>query len=132
MNMRRLAELPLFAGLEDTKVLNAVASAAIETSVEEGRVIVREGDYSEDLTIIDEGTARVEHDGQPLAELGPGDVFGEAGLLGKELRNATITATSDMRLIRLSSFDVNRLRGQSPELVKRIEELALSRSASGE
>ena len=129
MNMRRLAELPLFEGLENRKVLDAVAAAATESSVEEGRVIVREGDYSEDLTIIDEGTARVEHNGETVAELGPGDVFGEAGLLGKELRNATVTATSDMRLIRLSSFDVNRLRSQHPELVKRIEELALSRSA---
>ena len=129
MNMRRLAELPLFSGLEDRKALDAVASTAIETSVEEGRVIVREGDYSEDLTIIDEGTARVEHDGQTVAELGPGDVFGEAGLLGKAMRNATVTATSDMRLIRLSSFDVNRLRSAHPQLVKRIEELAVSRSA---
>jgi CRP/FNR family transcriptional regulator, cyclic AMP receptor protein len=128
MNMRRLAELPLFHGLENPKVLDAVASTATETSVEEGRVIVREGDYSEDLTIIDEGTARVEHEGETVAELGPGDVFGEAGLLGKGLRNATVTATSDMRLIRLSSFDVNRLRSQHPDLVKRIEELASSRA----
>jgi CRP/FNR family cyclic AMP-dependent transcriptional regulator len=128
MNMRRLAELPLFSGLEDQKALDAVASAAIETSVEEGRVLVREGDYSEDLTIIDEGTARVEHDGTLVAEIGPGEVFGEAGLLGKEQRNATVTATSDMRLIRLNSFDVNRLRSQHPELVKRIEELATSRA----
>ena len=123
MNMRRLAELPLFSGLEQ-KALDAVAAAAVETSVEEGRVVVREGDYAEDLTIIDEGTARVEHAGQVVAELGPGDVFGEVGLLGKDLRNATVTATSDMRLIRLNSFDVNRLRSGHPELVRRIEELA--------
>jgi CRP/FNR family transcriptional regulator, cyclic AMP receptor protein len=128
MNMRRLAELPLFQGLDDS-ALKAVAATAIETSVEEGRVIVREGDYSEDLTIIDEGTARVEHEGELLAELGPGDVFGEAGLLGKGLRNATVTAISDMRLIRLSSFDINRLRSQHREIVQRLEELAGSRSA---
>jgi CRP/FNR family transcriptional regulator, cyclic AMP receptor protein len=128
MNMRRLAELPLFQGLNDS-ALKAVAAAVIETSVEEGRVIVREGDYSEDVTIIDEGTARVEHEGELLAELGPGDVFGEAGLLGKDLRNATVTAASDMRLIRLSSFDINRLRSQHREIVQRLEELAGSRSA---
>jgi CRP/FNR family transcriptional regulator, cyclic AMP receptor protein len=130
MNMRRLAELPLFTGLDES-ALRAVAAAAVETSVEEGRVVVREGDYSEDLTIIDEGTARVEHEGALVAELGPGDIFGEAGVLGKELRNATVTAATDMRLIRLNSFDVNRLRGAHPELVHRIEELAASRSPSG-
>ena len=127
MNMRRLAELPLFSGLDEA-ALRAVAAAAVETSVEEGRVVVREGDYSEDLTIIDEGTARVEHDGALVAELGPGDIFGEAGVLGKGLRNATVTASSDMRLIRLNSFDVNRLRAGHPDLVHRIEELASSRA----
>ena len=130
MNMRRLAELPLFQGLDNPKVLDAVAAAAVETSVEEGRVIVREGDYSEDLTIIDEGTARVEHAGETVADLGPGDVFGEAGLLGKEMRNATVTATSDMRLIRLNSFDINRLRSAHPEIVQRLRDLAASRSGA--
>ena len=128
MNMRRLAELPLFSGM-DQRALDAVAATAVETSVEEGRVLVREGDYAQDLTIIDEGTARVESDGSSLAELGPGDVFGEVGLLAKDLRNATVTATSDMRLIKLTSFDVNRLRGNFPELVQRIEQLAASRGS---
>ena len=50
MNMRRLAELPLFQGL-DEDALRAVASAVTEESVEPGRVLVREGDFSQDLTI---------------------------------------------------------------------------------
>ena len=68
MNMRRLAELPLFQGL-DEDALRAVASAVTEESVEAGRILVREGDFSQDLTIIDEGSARVEHAGQELATL---------------------------------------------------------------
>ena len=71
MNMRRLAELPLFEGL-DENALRQIGAAVSEESVEAGRVLVREGDYSQDLTIIDEGTARVERDGQELAQLGPG------------------------------------------------------------
>ena len=94
MNMRRLAELSLFQGLDDD-ALRAVAAAVTEESVEAGRVLVREGDFSQDLTIIDEGSARVEHDGQELAQLGPGDVYGEAGLMNKEQRNATVVAVSD-------------------------------------
>ncbi len=90
MNMRRLAELPLFDGLDDN-ALRQIGAAVSEESVEEGRVLVREGDYSQDLTIIDEGTARVERDGQELAQLGPGSTFGEQGLLQKSMRNATVT-----------------------------------------
>ena len=126
MNMRRLGELPLFAGL-DRKVLDSVASTAVETSVEEGRVLVRQGDFAQDLTIIDEGEARVEIDGNAITTLGPGDVYGEAGLLAKEMRNATVIAQTDMRLITLNVFDVNRLRRAHPELVERLTQLAASR-----
>ena len=127
MNMRRLAELPLFEGL-DQKALETVAHSVKEQSVEEGRLLVREGDFSQDLTIIDEGSARVEHNGEVVAELGPGDVFGEAGLLGKELRNATVTAATDMRLILLDSFDVNRLKSDIPDIKDRLAKVAASRS----
>ena len=127
MNMRRLGELPLFEGL-DEEALRAVAAAVVEESVEEGRVIVREGDFSQDLTIIDEGTASVVHDGQELTQLGPGEMFGEMGLLRKEQRNATVRAATDMRLIHLTKFDLNRLRGPAPQILERINEIVESRS----
>ena len=128
MNMRRLAELPLFAGLDDD-ALREVGAAVSEESVEAGRVLVREGDYSQDLTIIDEGTARVERDGRELAQLGPGDMFGEAGLLEKSMRNATVVATTDVRMIHLTNFDLNRLRGAHPELLERIQQIQAERAA---
>jgi CRP-like cAMP-binding protein len=127
MNMRRLAELPLFAGL-DEDALRAIGASVTEESVEEGRAIVREGDFSQDLTIIDEGRARVERDGQELAELGPGDTFGEQGLISKAQRNATVRALTDMRLIHLTKFDLNRLKGAHPQLVERIEQIAQERA----
>ena len=128
MNMRRLAELPLFAGLDDD-ALREVGAAVSEESVEAGRVLVREGDYSQDLTSIDEGTARVERDGRELAQLGPGDMFGEAGLLQKGMRNATVVATTDVRMIHLTNFDLNRLRGAHPELLERIQQIQAERAA---
>jgi len=128
VNMRRLAELPLFAGLDDD-ALREIGAAVSEESVESGRVLVREGDYSQDLTIIDEGTARVERDGRELAQLGPGDMFGEAGLLQKSMRNATVVATTDVRMIHLTNFDLNRLRGAHPELLERIQQIQAERAA---
>jgi CRP-like cAMP-binding protein len=124
--MRRLAELPLFAGL-DSHALEAIGSAVTEESVEAGRIIVREGDFAQDLTIIDEGTARVERDGAEVATLGPGDTFGEQGLLAKTQRNATVVAVDDMRLIHLTKFDLNRIKGSHPEVVARFDEIASAR-----
>ena len=127
MNMRRLAELPLFEGLDDD-ALKAIGGSVTEESVEAGRVIVREGDFSQDLTIIDEGSARVEREGEVLATLGPGDTFGEQGLMAKTQRNATVVAAEDMRLIHMTKFDLNRIKGSHPELVARIDAIAAARS----
>ena len=128
MNEKRLAELPLFEGLDDES-LRTVAKVAQEVSVSEGAELVREGDYSYELTIIDDGQAEVHHDGQVVATLGPGDVFGEAGVLTKGLRNATVRASTNMRLITLTGWDLRRLRNRIPELEERVSALAADRSS---
>ena len=128
MNAKRLAELPLFEGLDD-EALRTVSKVAQEVSVQDGAELVREGDYSYDLTIIDEGQAQVISDGQVVATLGPGDVFGEMGVLGKALRTATVTATTPMRLITLTGWDLRRLRGRIPVLEERVSALATDRSS---
>jgi CRP-like cAMP-binding protein len=127
MNQKRLSELPLFEGLDD-EALRTVAKVAQEVSIQEDAVLVREGDYSYELTVIDEGTADVEHEGKVVATLGPGDVFGEAGVLTKGLRNATVRATTPMRLITLTGWDLRRLRGRIPELEERVSALAAERA----
>ena len=128
MTQKRLAEMPLFEGLDDD-ALRTVSKVAQEVSVQDGAELVREGDYSYDLTIIDEGQAEVRHDGQVKATLGPGDVFGEAGVLSKGLRNASVVATTPMRLMTLTGWDLRRLRNRIPELEERISALAADRSS---
>lgn len=126
MNQKRLAELPLFEGL-DEEALRTVSKVTQEVSVQEGAELVREGDYSYNLTVIDEGQADVSHDGETIATLGPGDVFGEVGVIKKGVRNATVTASSPMRLITLTGWDLRRLRNRIPQLEERISKLAAER-----
>jgi CRP/FNR family transcriptional regulator, cyclic AMP receptor protein len=127
MNEKRLADMPLFEGLDDES-LRTVSKAAQEVSVQEGAELVREGDYSYNLTVIDEGQAEVVNEGEVVATLGPGDVFGEIGVLKKGLRNATVRATTPMRLITLTGWDLRRLRNRIPELEQRVSALATERS----
>jgi CRP-like cAMP-binding protein len=83
-------------------------------------VLVREGDYSYQFVAIEEGTAKVERDGETVAELGPGDFFGEIGLLEKSLRTATVAATSPMRLITLTGWDMARVEKAMPEAIEEL------------
>ena len=66
--------------------------------------------------------------GEQIANLGPGDVFGEVGVLNDALRNATVTATSRLKLIIMDQLEVQRLKETAPEIYARIEKLAEERS----
>src|SRR5262249_35597521 len=118
--------IPLFADASDEE-LSKVAAFAQSREVPEGTVVVEEGGFSRELLAIEEGTAEVSRDGEKVADLGPGDVFGEAGRRDDEMRSATITATSRLKLISMGHFEVKRLKKDAPEIYVRIEQLVEER-----
>jgi len=120
--------IPVFADLGDD-ALKLIAALASEVSVPAGKELVREGDYSYDLLAIEEGTAKVERGGVHLADLGPGDIIGEMGVLERAQRNATVTATSPMVLVTMDRWDVKRLGKQAPTTVAHLKELIEARRA---
>src|SRR3954466_11290032 len=116
MDASRLKRISVFSDLDD-EALGHIAALAAEVSVPAGKELVREGDYSYDVLAIEEGTARVERDGEHIADLGAGDVVGEMGVLERSQRNATVTATSPMLLVTLTGWDIRRLRKSAPNAV---------------
>jgi CRP-like cAMP-binding protein len=128
MDPALLSRLPFFSELSDEEV-EAIAGAADEVSVAEGRDIVREGDFSDDVFVIVDGAAKVHRDGETVAELGPGDFFGEGGVLGKGLRAASVTTTEPTRLITLNHWDIQRLRKEIPQVLDRMEQAIEQRSS---
>ncbi len=130
MDPNRLKSIPLFQTVPDEE-LRQLAPFANEASVEEGRELVREGDFSYELWAIEEGEAEVLRDGEHLADLGPGDFFGEIGLLEKDLRTATVVARTPMRLITLTGWDLKRMERTMPEAVARVRKVLEERRARG-
>ena len=128
MDPEGLASISLFSSL-DEDALRKLAFWVSELSVSEGKHLVEEGDYAYDLFIIQDGTAEVTHDGSTVAELGPGDVFGEMGVLKDEQRNATVVAKTPMRLLTLSHWDVKRLRKTAPEVLEQLSAVIHDREA---
>ncbi len=130
MDHNRLKSIPLFQTVPEEE-LRQLAPFANEASVEEGRELVREGDFSYELWAIEEGEAEVLRDGEHLADLGPGDFFGEIGLLEKDLRTATVVAKTPMRLITLTGWDLKRMERTMPEAVARVRKVLEERRARG-
>ena len=121
MDTNRLKSLPLFEGVSDDD-LEKIAPFVSEVSVSEGKHLVEEGDYAYEFMAIEEGTAEVRRGDQMLAELGPGDFFGEMGLIDSERRNATVVAMTGLRLITLDQWDMKRLEKAIPSAAARIRE----------
>ena len=119
MDASRLKSIALFEEVGDEE-LAEIAPFATEVSVEEGRELVREGDFSYEFMAIEEGQAEVTRGGEHVADLGPGDFFGEMGLLEKTLRNATVTAKTDMRLVTLTGWDLKRMERHIPDAIERV------------
>jgi cAMP-dependent protein kinase regulator len=130
LDATRLKSIPLFEELGDEE-LAQIAPFAQEVSVEAGKVLVREGDFSYEFMAIEEGTAEVTRGGEHVADLGPGDFFGEMGLLEKTLRNATVTAKSPMRLVTLTGWDLRRVERTAPQAIERVRAVLEERRAAG-
>ena len=126
MDPARLKKIPVFADVDDEE-LRHIANLMAEVSVPDGKELVREGDYSYDVLVIEEGTAKVEKSGDTVAELGPGDVVGEMGVLERAQRNATVIATSPMRLFTLTGWDIRRLRKSAPDAVDHLRSVVAER-----
>ena len=120
MDAQELAKIPLFSDLAPED-LDAVATYADEVTVSEGKHLVDEGGYAYDLFAIVDGTAEVIVGGEVVAELGPGDFFGEAGVLEKQQRNATVVANTRMRLVTLTGWDLRRMRRRLGPVIDRLE-----------
>ncbi|HET8975902.1 MAG TPA: cyclic nucleotide-binding domain-containing protein [Solirubrobacterales bacterium] len=126
MDTTQLKRIPLFSDASDEELGN-VATFANAKEVAEGTEVISEGGFSRELLAIEDGTAEVTRGGEHLADLGPGDVFGEAGMLDDDMRSATVTATSRLKLISLGHFEVKRLKKDAPGVYASIERLVEQR-----
>ena len=119
VDVSALKNTPLFADVPEEALTKVATFATLESAVE-GKTIIREGGFSNDFYVIEDGTVKVEREGEHVADLGPGDVFGEQGLLEKQARSATVTATSPVRLIKIEHWELSRMKQAMPDVVEQL------------
>jgi CRP-like cAMP-binding protein len=119
MDEARLRQIPLFDGLS-RKQRKQLAMRADEVDVPAGKLLCCTGQPAHEFFVIQSGTARVVRDDQYLDELGPGDYFGEMGVLEGAPRNADVIAQTPLTLIVLSGAALRDLEREAPGLIRRI------------
>jgi CRP-like cAMP-binding protein len=128
MDTNRIKALPDVADLPADE-LDELAGAMGEVEVEAGANVVTVDDYGTAIYFIEDGYADVLDEGGAATALGPGETFGEIGLLLTGQRTATVVARTPMRLLSLSGQDFERIRARVPELERSLRRLGVERAA---
>ncbi|HEY1596493.1 MAG TPA: Crp/Fnr family transcriptional regulator [Thermoleophilaceae bacterium] len=115
-----LGGVTIFSGLTPEELLD-LASVAVPRRWSSGEVIFREGDNGDTCYVVEHGSVRVTRnhsDGRTitLAELRPGDLFGELAMFDSERRSATVEAAEDTSGVALLAGDLRRLLLRHPEI----------------
>jgi CRP-like cAMP-binding protein len=110
-----IKRIPLFARCT-RKELEAVAAEADELDVREGKELTRQGERGREVIVLVEGTADVRRNGRRVNRLGAGDFLGEISVISGVPRTATVTTTSDARLLVLTDRAFKRVVDGMPSV----------------
>ena len=114
-----IRSVPLFSHCSK-KELAAIASQADELALPEGRVLVRQGERGREFVVMIDGTADVHRDGRRINQLGPGEFLGEIALLSDAPRTATVTTTSQVRILVLTDAAFKRVTTELPAVLRKL------------
>ncbi|HZI63909.1 MAG TPA: mechanosensitive ion channel family protein [Thermoanaerobaculia bacterium] len=133
-----LAHLPLFQAL-DRAALERLAVAARRQHFDQREVLVREGEHGDSLFVVESGQVEVSKaawgvGAKPvaLAELGPGEFFGEMSLLTGAPRSATVSAGQSSEVVVITRQALQPLLAADPDLVRTLATALAERAAETE
>jgi CRP-like cAMP-binding protein len=111
-----LKQVPLFADL-DSRQLKKLAARFRERTVGPGTKVTTEGEMSGvGFFVVGSGEAAVNGGGEDVATLGPGAHFGELALVSEAARTATVTATTELRLLEIPFWDFRDFAHANPDV----------------
>ena len=120
-----IQRLPVVAGAP-LVVLEQLASASQLCPLPPGVDVVVQGAPAHAFYAVIDGRVVVHRDDEVLAHLGPGDFFGERGLLDQAPRNATVTTAEPSTVLRLEGEVLLDALQSAPTVLS-----ALDRSSQG-
>ncbi|PWU23070.1 MAG: hypothetical protein C5B48_09245 [Candidatus Rokuibacteriota bacterium] len=126
MEPQRLEAFPLLASLT-AEERSQLAAWLDERAVSDGEMIAAEGASGYTFYLVEEGTAAVAHEGRRVAELGPGDYFGEGAILGGGRRVASVQSITPMRLLVLHGQEFRRMEAAMPRVAELLRETLTAR-----
>lgn len=120
-----LGRTRLFAGVDDTGRAR-IADRMTEVDLPPDRVIARQGEIGTGFFIVVSGSVRVVRDGTTIAQLGPGQFFGELSVIDRQPRVAQVISSGPTTCLALASWDFEAIIAEQPSVA-----MAILRELSG-
>ena len=114
-----LKGIPLFAECTKAELIE-VALSADERQALAGEVLTKQGERGREFFIVVDGAVAVSRSGRNVADLGPGDWFGEIAILTYKPRTATVTAVSPVRLLVISDRAFRAVVEATPRIALKV------------
>jgi CRP-like cAMP-binding protein len=128
MDAEKLTQVPLFEGLS-RRDLERLAPMIDEVDVRAEKPLAVEDTLGHEFFVIMDGTCEVRVGDETIAELGPGDFFGEIALLDRDRRTASVFATTPARVAVMTRSAFRDMSTRYPEIGARLRAAIEERSA---
>jgi CRP/FNR family cyclic AMP-dependent transcriptional regulator len=120
-------------------ILDGLGPADVERVLAAGRALrlpqgwspIAERTPADKAYLITEGEVSVRRGGVEVATLGPGAVVGEAAIVNRTLRSATVVALTPLRVVHFTREAIEDLAAEIPAFGKALREAAAGRLESG-
>ncbi len=126
---RALRSIDFLAVLPDEQRRRLAASSTVRLYVE-GEAIVKKGETSAEMFLVESGEVAVTVDESEVARLGPGKFFGEMALMTGEPRNATVRTAGACRLLVIDAASMRSVFESAPDLAVHISRVIAERQAA--
>lgn len=136
MLLRRRTDIP--TGLIETTLAAAVPNAELETVMRRGTEVIvpagvslmDEDTFGREFLVILDGTVAVTRDGEPVAELGAGDIVGEIALLENTRRTATVASVTEATVLAFNRREFVTVLDECPAFAAYVIATAEARQAA--
>jgi CRP-like cAMP-binding protein len=107
-----------------------ISACGTRVTLPEGWAPISEKTGADKAYIVLKGTVSVRAHGDEVAQLGPGEIIGEAAILNHSLRTATVVALTPLELIHFTKDQLDRLSVEMPSFHEALEKTAAERFPS--
>ncbi len=128
--MSALSSVDLFRGLPEN-LRKELAGMLVYTPFAAGECVTHEGDHDDGLYMLVRGEAAVRigtgSDAREVAQLLPGQFFGEMSLMTGEARTASVVATTDIVCYRIDKPAFQHILRETPSIADQIADVLVTR-----